>query len=261
MVMSSEVTTETVPDAQTIPLQQRDFFQFRCHPGVSCYLTCCHKLELRLYPYDIICLKDKLSCSSTEFLECYTRLGAGVHPYFPAVMLNMVVSEEAPCPFLTEAGCSVYADRPSACRTYPLERGVEKEGIGARLKSHYSVVRHAYCKGHDEENSYTVRQWKREQRLDSFNLMNDLWAEVDALFASDPWQGEGHAGPRQQLAFMVCYNIDAFRAYSIENKLIARYRLDRDQRRRIERDDAELLKFGFNWLLHVLGNKRTLRPR
>jgi Fe-S-cluster containining protein len=265
--MTTEMTTETVPDeqtgpeAQTIPLQHGESFQFRCHQGVSCYLTCCHKLELRLYPFDVLCLKDKLSCSSGEFLERHTRLGAGVHPYFPAVMLNMEVSDQAPCPFLSDAGCSVYADRPSACRTYPLERGVEKEGKGAKLKSHYSVVRHSYCKGHDEENSYTVRQWKREQRLDSFNMFNDLWAEVDAFFASNPWQGEGHAGPRQQLAFMVCYNIDAFRAYCIENNLIARYRLARDQRRRIERDDAELLKFGFNWLLHVLGDKRTLRPR
>ncbi|RWX49909.1 hypothetical protein VU00_11901, partial [Candidatus Electrothrix marina] len=113
----------------------------------------------------------------------------------------------------------------------------------------------------EERNTYTVRQWKREQRLDSFNLMNDLWAEVDAFFAGDPWQGEGHAGPRQQLAFMVCYNIDAFRAYSIENNLIVQYRLDRDQRRRIERDDAELLKFGFTWLMHVLGERKILRSR
>jgi len=259
--MTSEIKTDTGPEVETIPLHQGDSFQFRCHPGVSCYLNCCHKLELRLYPYDILCLKNKLGCSSGKFLERYTRLGPGVHPYFPAIMLNMQETDEAPCPFLTEAGCSVYADRPSACRTYPLERGVEKAGPDAPLQSHYAVVHHAYCKGHEEENTYTVRQWKREQRLDSFNLMNDLWAEVDAFFASDPWQGEGHAGPRQQLAFMVCYNIDAFRAYCTENKLTKQYRIDRDQRRRIERDDAELLKFGFQWLLHVLGNHRTLRSR
>ena len=202
--MRTEMTTKNGPEAQTIPLQQGESFQFRCHPGVSCYLDCCHKLELRLYPYDILCLKKKLSCSSGEFLERYTRLGAGVHPYFPAIMLNMVESDDAPCPFLTEKGCSVYMDRPSACRTYPLERGVEKAGQGAKLQSHYAVVRHGYCKGHDEENHYTIKQWKREQRLDSCNLFNDLWAEVDAFFATNPWQGEGHAGPRQQLAFMVC---------------------------------------------------------
>ncbi|MCI5157829.1 MAG: YkgJ family cysteine cluster protein [Candidatus Electrothrix sp. AUS1_2] len=252
------MTGESGPETRTIPLKQGDSFQFRCHPGVSCYLNCCHKLELRLYPYDIVCLKNKLACGSAEFLERYTRLGAGVHPYFPAVMLNMVESEEAPCPFLADTGCSVYADRPSACRTYPLERGVEKEGRGAKLKSHYSVVRHSYCKGHDEEHSCTIRQWKREQRLDAYNLYNDLWAEVDAFFATDPWMGEGHAGPRQQLAFMVCYNIDAFRAYCNENQLTKQYRIDRERRRRIERDDAELLKFGFDWLLHVLGNQRTV---
>lgn len=255
--MNEDVLSET----GTIPLQHGDSFQFRCHPGVSCYLNCCHKLELRLYPYDILCLKNKLGCSSGEFLERYTRLGVGVHPYFPAVMLNMAESDEAPCPFLTEAGCSVYTDRPSACRTYPVERGVGKEGRGAKLKSQYSLVRHPYCKGHEEEHSCTIRQWKREQRLDAYNLFNDLWAEVDAFFAGDPWQGEGHAGPRQQLAFMVCYNIDAFRAYCSENRLSKQYRIDRDRRRRIERDDAELLKFGFDWLLHVLGNEKTLRPR
>ncbi|MCI5194184.1 MAG: YkgJ family cysteine cluster protein [Candidatus Electrothrix sp. AU1_5] len=160
-VMRTEMTTKNEPEAQTIPLQQGESFQFRCHSGVSCYLDCCHKLELRLYPYDILCLKEKLLCSSGEFLERYTRLGTGVHPYFPAVMLNMVESDDAPCPFLTEKGCSVYMDRPSACRTYPLERGVEKAGHGAKLQSHYAVVHHGYCKGHDEKNHYTIKQWKR----------------------------------------------------------------------------------------------------
>jgi len=250
--VSNQLTSPSGVINQTIPLEKGDSFQFRCHPGVSCYLNCCHKLELRLYPYDILSLKDKLSCSSGEFLERYTRLGAGAHPYFPAVMLNMLESDDAPCPFLTDIGCSVYVDRPSACRTYPLERGVEKAGPNAPLQSHYSVVHHTYCKGHEEDHTYTVRQWKREQRLDSFNLMNDLWAEVDAFFATDPWVGEGHAGPRQQLAFMVCYNIDAFRAYCNKNQLTKRLKVNRELRRRIERDDAELLKFGFDWLRQVL---------
>ena len=91
--------------------------------------------------------------------------------------------------------------------------------------------------------------------------MNDLWAEVDAFFATNPWLGEGKAGPRQQLAFMTCYNIDDFRAYTQQHKLLKRFRLDRDRRRRIERDDTELLKFGFDWLQHVLGSRPTLRPR
>ncbi|MCK5515460.1 MAG: YkgJ family cysteine cluster protein, partial [Desulfobulbaceae bacterium] len=91
--------------------------------------------------------------------------------------------------------------------------------------------------------------------------LNDMWAEVDAFFALNPWQGEGHAGPRQQMAFMVCYNIDAFRTYTAQHRLLSAYRLDRDRRRRIEKDDTELLKFGFDWLLHILGDRPTLTPR
>ncbi|MCW5200032.1 YkgJ family cysteine cluster protein [Desulfobulbus sp. F1] len=243
------------PEIETKP------FRFRCHAGVSCFLTCCRQVELRLFPYDVLRLKEHLLLGSTEFLEQHTRLGVGAHPFFPAVMLNMKASEGHPCPFLLAAsGCSVYHARPSACRTYPLERAVEKTSNG-NLQSRYFLTQHSYCQGHQEEHFYTVKLWEREQRLTEYNLFNDLWAEVDAFFATNPWQSEGKAGPLQQLAFMVCYNIDAFRAYIRQHNLLAGFRLERDRRRRIEQDDSELLKFGFDWLLHVLGNRRTLNPR
>lgn len=226
-------------------------FRFRCHAGVSCFLSCCRKVELRLFPFDVLRLKNALDCGSGKFLEKYTRLGRGAHSFFPAVMLNMADQEGYPCPFLLDAGCSVYADRPSACRTYPLERGVEKTAKDGDLHSRYFLTRHDYCKGHLEEHTYTVKKWEREQQLFAYNLLNDLWAEVDAFFAGNPWQGEGQAGPRQQLAFMVCYNIDVFRGY-VEHGLLRSTRLGRERRRRIEQDDAELLKFGFEWLVQVL---------
>ncbi len=235
-------------------------FQFCCHSGVSCFLSCCRQVELRLFPYDVLRLKERLGLPSAEFLQEYTRLEQGPHPFFPAVMLNMRADGEHLCPFLMKSGCSVYQDRPSACRTYPLERAIEKTAAGS-LQSHWFLTQHSYCKGHFEGHSCTVKQWEREQRLTEFNLFNDLWAEVDALFATNPWQGEGQAGPLQQLAFMVCYNIDAFRDYVQQHNLLATFHLDRDRRRRIETDDSELLKFGFDWLLHVLANRRTLISR
>ena len=210
-------------------------------------------------PIDVLRLKNQLGLHSAEFMDTYAGIGRGAHPYFPAVMLSMADTDGYPCPFLAEKGCSVYRDRPSACRTYPLERAVEKTGSG-RLESHYFLTDHPYCKGHFEDHQYTVKKWERDQRLYEYNLVNDLWAEVDAFFATNPWQGEGEAGPRQQMAFMVCYNIDGFRSYLQQHSLLTRYRLDRSRRRRIESDDVELLKFGFDWLLHVLGDRRTLIP-
>jgi len=247
------------PQDEHTPIGNKPF-TFRCHSGVSCYLACCYKVELRLFPVDVIRLKNDLHLSSADFLEKYVRIGEGNHPYFPAVMLNMANEDDFPCPFLQDKGCTVYQDRPSACRTYPLERAVKKSGPKGRTTSHYFLTHHPYCKGHFEDHEYTIRQWERDQQLYEYNLLNDLWAEVDAFFALNPWEGEGQAGPRQQLAFMVCYNIDAFRAYCTQHRLLSAFRIERKRRRRIEQDDIELLKFGFDWLLHVLGDRNTLLP-
>jgi Fe-S-cluster containining protein len=214
-----------------------------------------------LYPYDVLRLKNKLGLHSSEFMHRHTRLSEESHPYFPAVMLNMAEQAGYPCPFLKESGCSVYKDRPSSCRTYPLERAVERLPEKNALRVHYFMTHHSYCKGHFEERTYTVKEWERDQFLYEFNQVNDLWAEVDAFFASNPWQGEGVAGPRQQLAFMVCYNIDEFRSYVTRHNLLSGFRLNKEQRRRIKRDDVDLLKFGFNWLQFVLGERRTLIPK
>ncbi len=236
-------------------------FTFGCHAGLACFGRCCHKVELRLYPYDIIRLKNRLNLHSQSFLEEYTRLSEGDHPYFPAVMLNMADREGFPCPFLEDRGCSLYRDRPSACRTYPLERAVS-HGSGSKApREHYFLVHHPYCLGHAEDHHYSLLQWERQQQLHSFNQMNDRWAAVNAFFGTNPWQGEGKAGPRQQLAFMVCYNVDGFRAYMDSNRLLDRFRLERYRKKRIQRHDDDLLLFGFDWLLHVLGDRRTLIPR
>ena len=101
-------------------------FKFACHPGVSCYTRCCRDLQLFLYPYDIVRLKKRLGINSEEFLNQYSGVMQGANPFFPSVMLVMADNDEKTCPFLGEEGCTVYEDRPSACRTYPLERAVDR---------------------------------------------------------------------------------------------------------------------------------------
>lgn len=248
-----------IPEGRT--LIGKEGFTFHCHPGVSCFLTCCHKTEIYLFPYDIIRLKNNLEIHSAEFMRTYTRIGEGSHPYFPGVMLNMADKEGFPCPFLKSDGCSVYVDRPSACRTYPLERAVENIAYENRLKVHYFLTHHEYCKGHFEDKKFTLQKWERDQRLHDYNLNNELWAEVDAFFATNPWQGEGTAGPLQQLAFMACYNIDDFRAYVEEHQLLKQFKLDKSEKNRIKKSDGALLQFGFKWLLFYLGGKPTLIKR
>ncbi len=237
-------------------------FNFSCHPGVPCFNACCRKLDMILYPYDIIRLKRSLGIPSGQFLQQYTRLGKGAHPYFPSVMMRMTDTPEETCPFLGEVGCTVYEDRPGSCRTYPLERAVDRTPQRGRPSDYYFLTRHPYCLGHQEDASWTVSSWLRDQHLLHDNLLNDLWAEVDTLFSTNPWQGEGAAGRRQQMAFMVCYNCDEFRRFVEENHLLSRFRLDKGRVRLITGgDDEALLKFGFDWLRHVLGGLPTLQPR
>ena len=81
---------------------------------------------------------------------------------------------------------------------------------------------------------------------------------MDTLFATNPWRGEGAAGERQKLAFLVCYNIDGFRRLVDARQLLSQFRLEKIQRRRLAEDDAELLKFGFEWLKTVLQQTSSL---
>ncbi|PIE57935.1 MAG: Fe-S oxidoreductase [Desulfobulbus propionicus] len=238
-----------------------DPFHFHCHPGVSCFLICCHQVDLCLYPYDLIRLKTRLGLSSEEFLKRHVLVTEGSHPFFPGLMLKLSDKPNNPCPFLLKEGCSVYTDRPSACRTYPLERAVEKPGSNHSLRARYRMTHHPYCQGHFEDRAYTVQQWEREQGLHEYNMHNDSWAEMDAFFAGNPWQGEGHAGPLQQLAFMVCFNIDGFRLYVQKNHIIQQYKIEKAWKQRIRRDDGALLLFGYQWLRTVLGGKSMLVQR
>ena len=79
--------------------------------------------------------------------------------------------------------------------------------------------------GHQEDVEWSTKEWLRDQGLLYYNLMDDLWAEIDTLFAGNPFEGEGVGGPRQQLAFMVCYDIDGFREYVVGHNLLDRFRL------------------------------------
>ena len=240
-----------------IPLGSSEF-EFSCHSGVECFTFCCRNVDMILYPYDILRLKNALGIDSEQFMRTHTVLEKGENPYFPTVKLKLTEGENRACPFLTEAGCSVYTDRPSACRTYPLERAVDRSKVDGVADEYYFLTKHSYCLGHMENNRQTVNSWIRNQLLMDYNAMNELWTEVDTIFGKNPWKGEGAGGEKQQLAFMVCYNIDGFRRFTETHQLLKQFKLDKDFRKRVGKEDRELLKFGFQWLKLILTGQSSL---
>lgn len=233
-------------------------FTFHCHKGVSCFTFCCKNVDLTLYPYDIIRLKACLGIDSEQFIRDHTFLVKGDNPFFPTVKLKLEENEGKSCPFLSTEGCTVYADRPSACRTYPLERGVIGSEGTNKTEEVYFLTNHNYCMGHKEEKTIDVNSWIRSQQLIVYNSMNSIWAEIDIIFRQNPWKGEGAGGEKQQLAFMVCYNIDGFRRFCQQHNLLKQFKLSKDFKKRIQKEDSELQKFGFEWLKLILTGKSSL---
>ncbi len=97
-------------------VKEDEKFSFACHKNVRCFTHCCRKLELALTPYDVLRMKNGLKISSAEFLEKYVIVEHENNDIFPRLYLSMVDDGNESCVFVTPQGCSIYNDRPGACR-------------------------------------------------------------------------------------------------------------------------------------------------
>jgi uncharacterized protein len=185
-----------------------DALPFRCHPGLSCFNSCCRDKRLALLPYDVVRLRAALGRSSAEFLADHAELEIEASGW-PTVRLRL--GPDGRCPFVGETGCSVYGDRPTCCRTYPLARAVHLDGAGE--PAHFFLVEdtHGTCLGFGATQSTTVEEWVGGQGLDAYRGPNDRLARLVL-----------HPGRPRPLALspaelhavvMALYNADVFREF------------------------------------------------
>ncbi len=83
-------------------------FAYTCNRCMSC----CHDAHIALDPYEIARLARNRNLTTTEFIARYLTEGG-------IVLRNR---EDTSRVMLGADGCTVYADRPQICRTYPLKR-------------------------------------------------------------------------------------------------------------------------------------------
>ena len=244
-------------------LSDGDTFAFRCHPRVSCFNRCCRNLNLFLYPYDVLRLRSNLGISSDAFLDRYVDVVLRPSTHFPEVVLRMAEDREKTCPFLEDAGCSVYPDRPDTCRTFPVEQGAIFDGRSGKAEPVRFFRPPDFCMGRHEEQVWTPASWARDQEALVYNRMTLRWAELRRLFDTDPWGAEGPSGARAKMAFMAAYNVDRFKDFVFRSTFLDRFRVKPALLKRIRRDDAALLGFGFQWVKLFLWGIRTdgLGPR
>ena len=238
-------------------IKDHESFSFRCYPGIGCYNRCCRNLNLFLYPYDVLRLKNALAISSDEFLDQYVDVVLRSSNFFPEVLLRMSENKEKTCPFLVDAGCVVYPDRPDTCRTFPLEQGVLYDAAGEKDTAVHFFRPPDFCLGQHEDQQWTAATWSRDQDAGRYHKMTIRWAGLKRLFQTDPWGTEGPEGPRARMAFMATYNIDRFREFVFHSSFLKRYKVKAAVLKKITAGDEELLKFGFDWVKLFLWNIRS----
>lgn len=236
-------------------LKKDSEFTFGCHKNISCFNKCCSDVNIFLTPYDIIRLKNALNISSQDFLDNFTLLPIDENQNHPVVMLRMNSDENKSCPFVGKEGCSVYKDRPWSCRMFPLGVASPKDTRDENGEF-YFLLEEPVCKGYEEGNNWTVEDWMRDQEVDEYAQMGELFKEISL---HDFFKEKKQLTPaKQEMFYIVCYNIDKFREFVFKSSFLKRFRVAPDAIEKIKEDDKELLRFGFNWLKFCLYGEKTM---
>ena len=233
--------------------------QFRCYKGISCYNECCRHADITLTPYDILRLKKNLGISTSEVLAKYTVPFEMDASGMPGIKLR-TQDDKPVCLLMNDEGCSVYEDRPSACRYYPVGLLAMRATGAPNEEHHYCLVNEDHCKGHDEDNEITIDQYRAEQGVEEYDELNREWYQIILKKrSSGPAVGKP-SNMSLQLFFMCSYDMDRFRRFVDSDSFKATYSLEAADYEQLQ-DDVALMKFGFRLLKQVLYGENSIPMR
>ncbi len=227
------------------PITEKDTFRFNCTPDVACFNECCRNLNQFLFPYDVVRLRNHFRVSSRRFLERYTSCHTGPETGLPVVTLRPNEDAAQTCPFVSEAGCRVYADRPASCRIYPLARAIVRNRQTGQMREHFALLKEPHCRGHEEPQEQTAAQWMTAQDLAVYNRTNDQMMALISL------KNRLHPEPLDlvttRMVYTACYDHDTFRDRILNDGWGDGPKPDAETRTRLATDDLFLLDFGLDW--------------
>ena len=248
----SPVLPQTFDDSKRI--------QFQCRKGIACWNACCSNIDISLTPYDILRLKRRFDTSSGEFLQRYTVPYEMEQNSIAGVKLRPVENGTA-CQFMTPEGCSVYEDRPTACRYYPVALLSLRRQDETTDRASYALVEEPHCLGHREPRQISVSDYRKEQGLEEYDELARGWRQ---LILKKKSSGPSIGKPTKrslELFFMACYDLDRFSQFVASEGFSNIYDLPPESLRNILLDDVELLQFAFRLLRQVLFGEETIPLR
>jgi Fe-S-cluster containining protein len=212
-------------------------------------------------PLDVLGLARRLDLHTRDFLETYTGNPVTKELQLPVVILKMRDEEAKRCPFVGEQGCTVYQDRPWACRMYPLGMAIPPARAGIDPEPMYFVFEDDHCEGRHQPDrkNWTADQWRRDQAIAE---RDDAEAGFREL-VSHPWfiGGRKLDPKRMHMFYTACYDLDTFRSFVFESSVLDRFEIEPECVAEIEKNDMALLRFAFRWLRFALFGEPTLRVR
>jgi Fe-S-cluster containining protein len=234
--------------------------RFRCHRGIACWNACCSNIDISLTPYDILRLKQRLEISSTEFLERYTVPYEMEKDGIAGVKLKPIDGGTA-CRFMVPEGCSVYEDRPTACRYYPVALLSMRKQDEATDRDSYALVKESHCRGHDEPRDITIADYRSEQGLPEYDELARGWRQL-ILKKKSSGPTVGKPSKRSlQLFFMACYDVDRFRAFVASEGFTDLFDVPPEEMQEILTDDTKTMVFGFRFLRQTLFGETSIPIR
>ncbi len=251
-----EIPVKSPIEPRQLELTSR--IQFNCHPGISCFNACCRQADITLAPYDILRLKQRLGMTSTEFLKAHTvPFEIDAHGT-PGVKMR-TRDHEPVCLFMDEkSGCTVYEDRPSACRYYPVALMSSRRSDEYTDRQHYALVQEEHCMGHKEAREITVTDYRKEQQVEQFDELNREYYQL-ILKKKSAGPAIGKPTPTSfQFFFLACYDIDRFREFLASSSFRNVYRMDDAEFDVLLTDDLARLKFAYRLLRQVLFGEMTI---
>ena len=245
---------------EPVQLSLDDSFQFRCHRDIPCFNQCCRNIDIALAPYDVLRLKRRSGLAAREFIDRYTRDYEMDAHGMPGLKLATKEGTRE-CIYLTEQGCSVYADRPSACRYYALGLLAMRKAGAPTEEDSYFVVKEDHCLGHFEPNTQTVREYRREQGVDAYDEANREWRRI-VLKKRSAGPTIGKPSARSfELFFLASYDLDGFRAFVASPGFGELFELEPAVREELLADDEKLLAFALRYLKQVLFGEFSIPVR
>jgi uncharacterized protein len=248
---------------QPVKLTPEDTFRFRCHRGVSCWNKCCHGADITLAPYDILRLTRHFGVRPAEFLTSFTVPAEQEAAGMPVAKLKMAGDDgKGACPFLADEGCTVYADRPAACRYYPLGLISVKLKDSEAKEDFNFLVREDHCLGHGEDHNQTVADFLNEQGVEPYEHINRGW--IDILMKLASWRpaggfmGKEPTPQARQMFFMVSTDVERLRKFVFESSFLERYEIPAEALDMLRESDEALICLGLDWMKNVLFNEPTL---